>query len=111
MMIKSATYDKDKIIELYKKGYSFLQIANKLELSRGIVSGFISRSLKVGRIQRVVKTIAASIPPTKVEKVNKKVAVNKFSKQFTFKNRPFGYVEPTKSELRAALTKALENTK
>jgi hypothetical protein len=29
----------------------------------------------------------------------------------TFKFRPFGYKEPTKSELREMLTKAVENTK
>jgi len=107
-MTKNATYDKDKVVELYKQGYSFQQIGKQVGISKGMVSGFVGRMLRSGQLKKVVKTIATSLPPS--NKVGKDPKA-KHSRRYTFKFRPFGYVEPTKSELRDMLAKALENSK
>lgn len=94
-------YNEANLLELYKQGLSYSQIAKKLNVTRSVVSG------KLQRLKKKDARIAAERvkQPEVVKEVKQK------PNKYTFKTRPTNYREMSKADLQSMLKQAVENTK
>ena len=100
--------DNDKnVIDLYNQSLSHNEIAAKFGVSRGAISGRIKR-IKA-RDPSLLLERRKNVHP--LGKRSEKIEVKKKPNRYTFRTRPFGYIEPTKNEMRMMLREAVVNTK
>lgn len=107
-------YNDTNLIELYSAGQSYAEIARAMVVSRNKVSGRLQRiKKKPAYVQLEAQHVLARQVSNAVvlDKVKftpiRKTTPNKYSLAI----KPYGYLEPTKGELRMMLKQALENSK
>jgi DNA-binding Lrp family transcriptional regulator len=105
-------YNDHNLIKLYGEKQSYAEIARALNVTSSRVTGRINRMIKAGILSRDPDRHTGKHPRGLLFGKAVKAAVKKIrSKKYTFRTRPHNYVEPTKAELRAQLTQAVENSK
>lgn len=104
-------YNDQNVIKLFAQELSYKQIGDKLGVSRGAISGRVSRLRKKFPNQflnRAAPSVQKEAKPSKVvQTVAKKFTPNRY----TIRTQPYRYQKPTKADLYAELKKAVENTR